>query len=194
MYYIMTIWQYNIWSTSSSTDFPQPLATFFVFFSAGDSPQWFGAHRPDGQSSGIGSGSGSIWTIFGLDLELFSNSTGVWTTTGCFSWPYDDGFPTKKGRIFVGMAGFATWLPNDQTPPSDLVENPFHRFGMIWSIGKAIIGEGAFGQVFRAKHRRKDTVPLGDQWWVLDLGAIQISGHSCLTSRDKAELLNKLRK
>jgi len=39
---------------------------------------------------------------------------------------------------------------------SDLV--PIDRMGNQVALAQAIIGEGAFGQVFRAKHRRKDTV------------------------------------
>ena len=91
MYYIMTIWQYNIWSTSWSTDFPQPLATLFFFLQEIVLSDLVPIDRMGNQVA-LAQARGSIWTIFGLDLGVLVELMMM--------------FSHQKRRIFVGMAGY----------------------------------------------------------------------------------------
>ena len=109
---MMTIWQYNIWSTSWSTDFPQPLATLCFYFLQEIVLSDLVPIDRMGNQVALAQARGSIWTISASILSCSPIPLGYGQQLGVFCWPYDDGFPTKnKGGFSCGWRDFPLDFP-----------------------------------------------------------------------------------
>lgn len=99
---MMTIWQYNIWSTSWSTDFPQPLATLCFYFLQEIVLSDLVPIDRMGNQVALAQARGSIWTISASILSCSPIPLGYGQQLGVLVDLMMMVFPPKKGGFSRG--------------------------------------------------------------------------------------------